>query len=59
MQLTSSALKRVKLAKSIFIVSSIINGLSLFLDLSFGMAIARVWDRHDIHKNNGILDKFY
>ncbi len=58
-QATSSLLKKVGLSAAGWVASSIVSGLLLFLDLSLGEAIARVWDRLDTNKNNGICNSIW
>lgn len=54
---TRQALLKARLSAASWFVGQIVGTLNLFLNLTIGMAIAKIWDRFDIHKNNGILDK--
>lgn len=54
---TKTLLRSARIAIAGAAVNSIVNGLSHFLDFSFGKAIAYSWDRYvDKNRNNGICD---
>ena len=55
-QATKTLLKNVGLSAAGFLASSIVSGLTLFLDLSLGQGIARALDRVDKNRYSGAIE---